>query len=844
MTLKIYQKFGLRRDNNLGDLTNASTGLTNILNDVVSGQDFRAEDLSVIKGMYSQGLDADTFLQVGGSAEEVTIVDDAGRPVDEKKKPYVSYKNRLDLSAIYAGTPRIYGGDGLNASYYDFDQVATTIPTNDNDIINSGVWVSGNPGIPFAKDQFWEKGRFGWAKKLHEKSASVGGGIEWEGYYVPTGTGNHSFDISTSGCWTFDFQREDYPDTNGFKIGPNEDWDTNTQTNDTGVTVYKNYAIIRPEVDISCTRINNTQLQIVNESDYNKIAIGMTCIEENYIEGGTQGTVVSSYSRLQGIITLDSSANAIPVKTALSSAQNIKFVHDTDQTTRNTYSIPYPLTKGVPYRIKLRYFIPTYWDSNKSTRFMTIIETIPNGGSQSGINYRKLYSLGYDFTNIAKGSFNKFIDNSILFGGGETGGSTQDKYTSIYSTKKVDARYDPINLTLTDDYNTSISNGKSYRHKKIEVWTGSKSVVQGSTSMSIDDTSGIEVGNYIYDYSWATGGATGTKYLAEGARIEQVIVNSSIIIDKPFDNTGTTTFKIIEHRGHIQRFIANSTNNSDTLNVNTSGPTLGHTTEDVLKRKMIVVGGSATLDRNTQIKKRPINNSSLELTTNAKNTTTNQVFYVYDYQGLINDSLVPFCDTDNTGLENLCVDVVNEVPAGTSAGTNIRIEAGVDTIDKLGTILSDPTLTANHRVLGLYFKDGTKMTSFSAISATRGDIVLNEDTDKLIKAGNNFTITIKSDGDRSMCCPPKDTAPPFSATDDGMETKEDVETLDVLSGNVIFDNIRATLEADEILEPNGTDTDESGNLIDYNNLLNKPLNRRILFKGGDGNIYRLFVEKP
>ena len=128
------------------------------------------------------------------------------------------YQNRLDLSETYAGTPRIYGGDGPNVKYYDFDQVAEPLPTDPT--INTGMWVSGTE--PFAEDQFWERGQFGWDRKLHEKSSSVNGGIEWEGYYVPTGTGLHSFTVGTTGCWTFDFQKIDY--TNAFQ--PNTDWDT------------------------------------------------------------------------------------------------------------------------------------------------------------------------------------------------------------------------------------------------------------------------------------------------------------------------------------------------------------------------------------------------------------------------------------------------------------------------------------------------------------------------------------------------------------------------------------------------------------------------------------------
>ena len=111
---------------------------------------------------------------------------------------------------------------------------------------------------------------------------------------------------------------------------------------------------------------------------------------------------------------------------------------------------------------------------------------------------------------------------------------------------------------------------------------------------------------------------------------------------------------------------------------------------------------------------------------------------------------------------------------------------------------------------------------------------ITEGAKKLIKAGNNFTVTADTGTeDKSLCCPPKDTAPPFASTDDGMVTVENHETLDVLSGNVIFDNIRATiLPSTEIVEPPS---------VTYDGLLGTLLDKRIRFKAGDGNTYRLFV---
>ena len=830
MALKIYQKFGLRRDNDLGDLNNQTLALTNVLNDIQSGTEFKAEDLGVIKGMYAQGLESSTFLEVGGSAEETTTSDGVTTPLT----PYVSYQNRLDLSDTYAGTPRIYGGDGPNVKYYDFDQVAEPIPTDPT--INTGMWISGTE--PFAEDQFWERGQFAWDRKLHEKSASVNGGIEWEAYYVPTGTGFHKFTVGTTGCWTFDFQKIDY--TNAFQ--PNTDWDTapggayNAQRSDTHNTIYKNYAFIRPEVNISCYRYvdtNNatgTVLQIVNASDYNKVAAGMTCINGSYIEGGNDGAKVSEYDTANGRITLDTtlvdgSTNNSPVKNALSNtssgAQDIKFVQETNQSTSATWKIDYPLTAGTPYRIKFRYFTPQIWDSNKSNRFMNVSESIPDGGGQAQLNYRKLYSLTYDFSEKAKGSFNKFLDASILFGGGTTGGTTHANYTTIKTTKKIDGRYDPINLTLTNDYDSTTVNGKKYPYKKIEVWTDTKEVAQNSSSMAIDNTTGIEVGNYIYDHSWATSGATGTKYIADKTRIVEVIANSSIILSSPFLATGSATFKIIEHRGHIKRFVADH-NNSNTLTLKANTPTGNNdpNQDDELKKKMIVVGEHLPI--NTQIDVRPTTAATVVVTANTTGgNLTNKPYYVYDYQGLINDSMLAFCEPSTDSDQNICLTVEDDIPEGS---TSITFSTAGVSQAAWNSIPNN-----SNRVLGYYFASGT--TASKSGSRT---LNLSTATVKLIKAGNNFTITADTGTeDKSLCCPPKDTAPPFASTDDGMVTLDDFETLDVLSGNVIFDNIRATiLPSTEIVEPPS---------VDYDDLLGTLLDKRIRFKAGDGNTYRLFV---
>ena len=43
--------------------------------------------------------------------------------------------------------------------------------------------------------------------------------------------------------------------------------------------------------------------------------------------------------------------------------------------------------------------------------------------------------------------------------------------------------------------------------------------------------------------------------------------------------------------------------------------------------------------------------------------------------------------------------------------------------------------------------------------------------------------------DRTLCCPPTDTSPPFIATADGLNTTEEYKNLKIDSGNVVFESL-------------------------------------------------------
>jgi hypothetical protein len=110
----------------------------------------------------------------------------------------------------------------------------------------------------------------------------------------------------------------------------------------------------------------------------------------------------------------------------------------------------------------------------------------------------------------------------------------------------------------------------------------------------------------------------------------------------------------------------------------------------------------------------------------------------------------------------------------------------------------DTTGVANGmRVLGAQFASNTTVSSF-----TGSTITISPATIAGIASGGNFTVTSTpaEEGDRSLCCPPTDTSPPFSPTEEGLETTPSAgyPNLRINSGNVKFDSLTATVSVGNI----------------------------------------------
>ena len=770
MALKIYKRIGIRRDNNLSDVSNVTESLNNLLDGLATGlnETFIKQDLDCIKNIFSEGMTSSQYQLIGKSAQ--TYTDTQGNT--QTLKPLVTFQNRLDIAELFSGTPRLFGGDGLTATYYNEDQIQ----------LNEGLYGGVFTGEPFATNQYWEAGNFAWDRKIHPSSANINGGVQWEGWFVPTQTGSHTFWAESPASTSFEFQEESWGGS----------------TSNPGVAgTYKEYSFIGISSSLPIQAVSSGNvITLQNASDGKYIGIGqsvgLTVTNINSTESDT--LTVEDYNQSTGVITLTEPSSGDAVTGSITAGTLVDFSKGINDIVKSNNAILYQLEAYTPYRIRMRYFVPQEYNETASERSYNLDMTPPTGSTAENVRYTYFYNLNYDFSDELKGTFNKYYDNSILFGGGTVGGTSKPNYVEIKSTKKVDVRYNPLNITVT---NSSSGN------RPIEFASKSATTTLNSSVLPLGDTTGIEVGNYVYDDTNIANESN--KIVSDGTRVKEVLINKALILDTKSPKAGTATLKFIDHRGHVKRIAGLCPSGSDTITMYNSGNVTYNRTN--LKKGMIVVV-SNNLQKNTKITDVEAGtDQQIKIGPVSTGVILQGPYYVYESQGLTNESLKSFCFPSTDIDQNKCVSVTTDIPAGSTSLT-VNSIADIDDGD---------------RVLGYYFADGTKVSSSSG-----NTIQIDTATTKLIKSGNNFTVTtnqVASD-DKSLCCPPKDTSPPFAANDDGMETVSDYKILEFSQGNVVFDTFRATVDS--------SNTYTAATTSDYTSLLGTSTTKRIRLQTASG----------
>ena len=313
-----YKRIGIRRDRNLGDLQDKGLSLNNLLDTLVDGTSstFITEDLDAIRNIFAYNLESAGYREIIGS--RVQFTNNNGVNIDFL--PRITYQNRLDKLKIFSGVPRINGGNGLTAKYYNPNQVFE----NTTEVFS---------GTPIKQDNFWEEGQFNYSGKITPEAVNVNGGVEWSGYFIPTTSGSHRFDVRTSALMTFEFETEGY--TSG--IG------TYTEHSRIGLTTTLTGSA---NINTNIVTLAAGTVGILTITSF--IGVGQSVFNTTGIH---TGTVVASYSRSDGVITLTPpSGQANAVYTEITSG-NIVFSKAIGQDTSISYTT-YALEAQRRYHIR------------------------------------------------------------------------------------------------------------------------------------------------------------------------------------------------------------------------------------------------------------------------------------------------------------------------------------------------------------------------------------------------------------------------------------------------------------------------------------------------------------
>lgn len=694
MAPKSYKRIGIRRDDNLGDLEDPRLALNNLLNTLVDGESstFISEDLDAIRNIFAYNLTSSGYREIIGS--RVQLTNNNGVNIDFL--PRITYQNRLDKLKVFSGIPRLNGGNGLTAKYYNFNQVFE----NTTEVFS---------GQPFKQDNFWESGNFNYTEKITPEAIDTNGGVEWSGYFIPTTSGQHTFYINTSALMTLEFETEGYT---------------------SGIGTYTEHS----RIGLSSTFVGSggvgNVITLATPANTQFIGIGQSVSNANIVVG----TVVESYNRSSGVINLTPPTGSPNAITSTITSGNIVFSKAIGQDTSISYTT-YALEAQRKYHIRARYYIPQSIDAIGVPRNINFDISYPGAASNASLRYNYLFSSDYNFSDAAKGQFNIFLDNSIFSGGGTVGSiASSAGYVKIKSTKKIDIKYAPKTSLVA-----------------ITKATVSATTTNGTKVISISNTSGIEIGNFIF--------GTG---IPENTVVNDIVINQFIITNNASTASGSATLTFIDHRGFVKSGIGSISGTTLTLSS-------GNTTD--LKSKMVVIG-----DTVTQYTGITTTGSASAVTVSPSQTVgAGTTLYFYQSRGLIDEGLAAFC-----------------VPAVTRCMfTSTPTASGATVLN-----IIDTTGVANGmRVLGAQFGVGTTVSSF-----TGSTITISTATIAGIASGGNFTVTSTpaEEGDRSLCCPPTDTSPPFNPTEKGLETTASFPNLKINAGNVKFDSLTATVSVGNI----------------------------------------------
>jgi len=845
MAKKIFKKVGLRRDNNLGDLSNSTEALNNLIDTLVDDNQstFISEDLDCIRGIYSAGLDNVGYSQITGSAVQFT--NNSG--INIAFTPRITYQNRLDQFELFSGDPRIRGGNGLSASYF-----------NQNQVFENTVGIFS--GTPFKTDNFWENGNFSYSGKITPESVDVNGGVLWEGYFIPEQTGSHTFYINSSACFTFDFESQGYiSDPTGTIIAFRRYYSVSlgglhfyTSNPEIEFLSQNGYALENTEAFFAYTsQVSNTTPLY---RAYNSSGPHLYTTNQNEYDGlpsniWTKQGIVGYVYAAPGTVTNQ------PVYRAYNSTTGdfLLTTSLTEATTSSGYTNQPSSVFYAPY--------PSYTEIARIglTSSISASGTInTNQITLTTANNTKYVGVGQSVSGVGiyTGSVVSSVDRTTgVVGLNPPTGITTNTVTANF-TNQNKTFFKTIGQDTAISYSTYILNAQQrYRVRARYYIPSSINAIAAQRNINFDyATPTVGTGNLRYtslyssdyDFSDAAKGEfqifIDNSIRSGGGTVGGILSNNYVKVK---------SLKKVDIKYQPKTTLANITKNTitGTTTINTNVISLSNTTNlevgnyivgtgipentrinQILINTGIIIDTLATvssgstsltfIDHRGFVKKIEGSASATTFTLSSGSTTdlksgmiligaTTQAYtgitttsststftidpsqtlgastyYVYQSRGLVNESLNSFCNRTITK----CLTVSANTPIGSTT---------IPVVDSTG-------VSNGWSVQGFYFASGTTVNG----APPAGSVVINTPTTRALVAGANFTVTGDS-GDRQLCCPPTDTSPPFTATLEGLDTISASPNLRIESGNVIFDALKAVVSSSNITTYSASNTSTS-----------------------------------
>ncbi len=585
MPQKIFRQFGTVRDENLLDIDDLTLSLNNLLDKLVDeGSTYISEDLDCIRQLSTTGLDNAGFLLFAQNEETVLS------PLTKLSIPFTprkTYQNRLDIIKTFTGEPRFSGGNGPSAYYFnadtidnnklngDFGEESLFSADKDTHELLSSVAIPGSVETGEAENSSWTNGNFNYNGRIQDLMKGFGGIVQWEGYFIPIVTGVHEFRVFQTGLYHMDWQADGYTENQ---------FGTKTSTGNTYTTAKR----IGLENTINVTVVNSSKVVLTTLSDKKFVGHQLVVSGSNITGDNVR---VDEFDEETGIISFE----GIPVSGAVGDTFDLTLKKELGTQEFVYFKTPV-LQKYRRYKVKWRFIMPEFDGSGNPIsgvqKLPKIIEYDFDTpiSAMGNLRYNRLYSHDYNFTNAAKGEMVTFVDNSVLFGGGEVGRTKQsvngDRYKTVETNKKIDIKYQP---------KETLESIVRARH--------TIDTVAGTNLITLDDTSGIEIGTRVFgdtvrfiDIESASGALLP---IDQGAEVIEIVINGGVFLSGNFETTVTNErITFLEHRGFVKRILGDSAASGVITLKGTAGggaPIAGGSEDTTgLRDGMIVLGNDGT----------------------------------------------------------------------------------------------------------------------------------------------------------------------------------------------------------------------------------------------------------